>query len=131
MPLTITCDKASLAVNAKPNECPICHVSIDVRNLLFRAVRNNAYECIFQCLRDECQSHFIAYYKYAPGPGYNYFLLTCAPKKSKSKEFSAEILKVSEAFVKIYYQAAEAEAAELTEICGVGYRKALEFLIKE
>jgi hypothetical protein len=31
----------------------------------------------------------------------------------------------------IYTQAHAAEALELTEICGVGYRKALEFLIKD
>ncbi|CAM4463867.1 DUF4145 domain-containing protein [Paenibacillus xylanexedens] len=34
-------------------------------------------------------------------------------------------------FIKIYNQAAAAELGELTEICGAGYRKSLEFLIKD
>ncbi len=41
------------------------------------------------------------------------------------------IHKVSEEFVKIYKQAATAEAYNLMAICGVAYRKAAEFLIKD
>jgi len=45
--------------------------------------------------------------------------------------FSGEIQKLSPAFVTIYGQSDSAEQEALTEICGVGYRKALEFLIKD
>lgn len=41
------------------------------------------------------------------------------------------IEKVSEEFVNIYKQAATAEAYGLMNICGVAYRKAAEFLIKD
>lgn len=34
-------------------------------------------------------------------------------------------------FTKVYCQAALAEARNLSEICGMGYRKALEFLVKQ
>jgi len=45
--------------------------------------------------------------------------------------FQDEVIEVSSDFVKIYKQAAEAEFMKLDSIAGVGYRKALEFLIKD
>ncbi len=49
----------------------------------------------------------------------------------KDKIFRSEIVDLSPDFIKIYNQAAAAELGELTEICGAGYRKSLEFLIKD
>jgi hypothetical protein len=48
-----------------------------------------------------------------------------------AKEFSKSIQEISSLFVKIYNEAYSAEQQNLKEICGVGYRKALEFLIKD
>lgn len=45
--------------------------------------------------------------------------------------FSDVINTVSPMFCKIYNEAYTAEQMSLMEICGVGYRKALEFLIKD
>lgn len=42
-----------------------------------------------------------------------------------------EIKVYSESFVRIYNQALQAEKTGLDEICGLGYRKAFEFLIKD
>lgn len=53
------------------------------------------------------------------------------PYNKHQKEFSQEIENVSSMFVKIYNQAKQAETLGLEEICGVGYRKSLEFLIKD
>lgn len=38
---------------------------------------------------------------------------------------------LSPSFVKIYHQAEKAENDGLDEICGIGYRKSLEFLVKD
>ena len=46
-------------------------------------------------------------------------------------EFPQQLKQLSPQFVKIYNQAELAENTGLTEICGIGYRKALEFLIKD
>lgn len=46
-------------------------------------------------------------------------------------EFSDRIKKVSPQFQTIYNQAAKAENDGLTEICGLGYRRSIEFLIKD
>lgn len=48
-----------------------------------------------------------------------------------SESFSNIIRDVSADFVRIYNEAFSAEQMGLMEICGVGYRKALEFLIKD
>lgn len=45
--------------------------------------------------------------------------------------FSSTIRNISPSFCKIYSEASAAQAGELNQICGIGYRKALEFLIKD
>jgi drug/metabolite transporter (DMT)-like permease len=47
------------------------------------------------------------------------------------KEFGAIISEISPIFCDIYNQAYAAQQMNLSQICGVGYRKALEFLIKD
>ncbi len=49
----------------------------------------------------------------------------------RSTAFAKLIQDVSPTFVKIYGQAEAAESQTLNEIAGVGYRRALEFLIKD
>ena len=53
------------------------------------------------------------------------------PHPDIEKGFSEDIAKLSPNFIKIYHQAEKAENMGLSEICGLGYRKALEFLIKD
>lgn len=45
--------------------------------------------------------------------------------------FSQTILKISPAFCKIYSQANDAEVYKLEQVSGIGYGRALEFLIKD
>ncbi|MCR1943330.1 hypothetical protein [Enterococcus gallinarum] len=52
-------------------------------------------------------------------------------KRSTEISFPEIINKVSPRFVSIYYQAYESEKSELNELSGMGYRKALEFLVKD
>lgn len=49
--------------------------------------------------------------------------------KSNDQVFSKIIISISPKFPKIYKEAAIAEAYGLKEICGMGYRKAFEFLV--
>lgn len=53
------------------------------------------------------------------------------PYPQSQESFSDNILILSNKFIDIYNQALKAENMALTEICGMGYRKALEFLIKD
>ena len=51
--------------------------------------------------------------------------------KNAEKAFPKEVEKYSKNFIIIYNQAYKAEINGLAEICGLGYRKAFEFLIKD
>ena len=54
-----------------------------------------------------------------------------APINFKERDFDDKLKEVSPQFVKVYNQALKAEEYSLDEIAGLGYRKALEFLIKD
>lgn len=60
-----------------------------------------------------------------------YRLTSCAPNSFVPTSFSDEILKISSRFGRIYGQAEEADSYGLQEVSGPGFRKALEFLIKD
>ena len=51
------------------------------------------------------------------------------PNSANITSFSTEINNLSSDFVKIYNQSEMAEVQGLCEVCGMGYRKSLEFLI--
>lgn len=58
-------------------------------------------------------------------------LSTVFPHAFDRKEFSNGIHDLSPDFINIYNQSLCAESNMLTEVCGLGYRKSLEFLIKD
>ena len=55
----------------------------------------------------------------------------CAPYLAKKPAIPEEIAKLSPTYVKVLEQSHAAEHWRLDQIAGVGYRKALEFLIKD
>ncbi|WP_373331337.1 hypothetical protein [Salmonirosea aquatica] len=86
-----------------------------------------------ECPRPSCKVCFSTRYSFVIKAGNNYvfdydWIQTFA---LKTVEFSDTINKISESFVEIYGQANQAEQYNLDKVCGVGYRKALEFLIKD
>lgn len=60
-----------------------------------------------------------------------YVLRGLRPLEPMLAKFSEHIKKISPNFSSIYGEAYKAEQYGLTQICGVGYRKALEFLLKD
>lgn len=54
-----------------------------------------------------------------------------APKLFNPRNFSEEIQDLSPSFVSIYNQSLSAEVNDLDEVAGMGYRKSLEFLVKD
>lgn len=122
-------------VDKVPDTCPLCHRGIEpIKRFGWEEDRN--LSAIFQCPKKECRSLFIAHYlqPYSglTGPGdLVYSFKFCEPWKVKKKVFHGGILNISSKFFVIYNQAKEAEERGLKEICGAGYRRALEFLIKD
>jgi hypothetical protein len=116
-----------IEINRFPDTCPLCHHGIDPRFKMAYS-EEKLSQAIFQCPRDECHRFFIGYYQFAGGV---FFLRNLEPFSHQFRGFSDEINIVSHQFTKIYNEAKEAEEKGLMEICGCGYRKALEFLIKD
>ena len=107
--------------------------AIDVRNVICRNCGTRIapdYLCLYgsylfcRCPVHNCGSLFIL----RRLPIEDVFV----PNAPVSKvDFSKIIDEVSHDFVVIYNEAYAAEQMSLSDICGVGYRKALEFLIKD
>jgi hypothetical protein len=118
-----------------PDYCPCCHQGIEpIRR--FGWLEDKILYAIFQCPKKACRALFIGLYYVTIGlgpdildPPFKY--KGCVPWKFKKKVFQKEIMKTSPKFFVIYNQAKEAEDRGLKEICGAGYRRALEFLIKD
>jgi hypothetical protein len=102
-------------------QCPFCHTNIVPDYLCI----DDNY--IFaRCCNNSCNSHFVI----VPDRG-GIFVRILPNSIPVSKDFSEIITSISPSFSDIYNQAYYAEQMLFDQICGVGYRKALEFLIKD
>jgi hypothetical protein len=124
-------DAMKINVDYFPDTCSMCHRGIDARFSAlahFRDGVNGRAELIFQCPLEQCQRFFIArYYKHA-----NYFVYSqSVPLEPKSREFAESIKRISPSFCAIAGEAMNAEGRGWKLIAGPGYRKALEFLMKD
>jgi hypothetical protein len=138
MPEEIHLSGVSCHIDRYPNRCPICHVSIVPTRLHARTVNkpNKPFlEIVCECPNSECSNIFIAYFsrnaqlRIPESAVYKY--KKSLPSEPLVRTLPEEIQKISPGFCSIYNEALKAEAYGLTQICGSGYRKALEFLIKD
>ena len=112
-----------------PTKCPMCHASIDPLFLHGYVVGRDDSAMLyvsFLCLA--CKKVFIASYNLISNQGILHDVYPGFPDKI---HFQKNISDLSPKFVEIYNQAAAAETYGLNEVCGIGYRKALEFLVKD
>jgi len=133
-------------IDKHPDTCPLCHKGIVPKYLMgYLGDEKKVYtegpdreaQIVYQCPRNECSQIFIVYYthyQYRPSTGRRdeqFRYDGAAPYLFEEERFSEEVNSVSELFEKIYNQAFWAEKRKLTHIAGPGYRKALEFLVKD
>ena len=119
------------------NKCPICNSSIaPVEKSDFFNSDSKMYFFMFEC--PACNKGFITHYNYTNERkikndiSYNMLkLVNSYPRVPELHQFDENIKKLSSNFCEIFNQAYVAEQMNLNEIAGIGYRKALEFLIKD
>jgi len=110
-------------------ECPFCFHQIEIQFLSgVYWSKDNQIQLFLKCKR--CNNSFIGYTVFNSGDDI-FHINSLSKGNHKTRKFQEEISKLSQNFVKIYGESEFAEQENLTEICGVGYRKALEFLIKD
>lgn len=118
-----------------PDTCPICNFGIEAtvwRDGCYRTDSPERVQIVLRCPRDACQELFIATYRRGiPGEGSRFLLKRVAPKAFRPIAFPRHVTQLSPRFVKVFNQASDAEAGKLDEIAGMGYRKSLEYLIKD
>jgi hypothetical protein len=127
-----------ISANRVPDRCPRCENYGTVRVLAalqtgseLRARRDAVAIC--ECGNLACESVFVAFYALIVENGVETArLMHHKPLEyTAPSTFSETIAKLSPVFCETYDQAARAEENGLTQICGAGYRRALEFLVKD
>ena len=113
-----------------PNECPHCHKHIIpiYKSDYINGEQSTIYVTLI-CPNAKCDKPFIAQYGREKSNEFNYEKII--KYSVVSENFSSEIIEISPKFQKIYNEAFFAEQNSLFEICGVAYRKSLEFLLKD
>lgn len=124
-----------ITINKIPDSCPICHKT-EIPEKKFGWMEDDRLEMVFLCPNEDCQRLFMAYYiadieETEEDEQLVYNLKGCAPQIIEKKDFPEEIAIISKRFCQIYNQAYEAEIRGLITICGIGYRTALEALVKD
>ena len=124
---TVITKTGQITLPDTPLTCPSCGVLI-MPVFHFAVNGKHELEVFTQCRNSDCKQTYISVFEYT-GSSYNWMHYKPLPLLKKS--FSEVIHNISPAFIDIYNQAYAAEQMGLDSICGVGYRKALEFLVKD
>lgn len=116
--------------------CPVCHANISpdlLSSVYYRAKDSEQSNiaspqyigvCLYRC--PQCFNAFLVQYLFPDSAP-----VSIAPTRHIERSFSEHIRQCSPQFVSTYNQASTAEALGLSDICGLGYRRSLEFLIKD
>lgn len=129
-----------------PTKCPICGENMSPEVLhceSFEALyERESYnepdlrlvQCICRCTSEKCREHYMLTMQISVNENRRVDFLKFVPNHYlhvSERSFPNEVEKVSPKFKKIYNQAYTAEQMGLNEINGMGYRRSLEFLIKD
>lgn len=112
------------------NTCPFCKKIIS-DNYLYSFYDINKKKLSVTWLCPNCSNVFLSTFDFTKDASIKYTAQTIYPIIPGKRLFEDNINNISKQFVNIYNQSKFAEEYGLTEICGIGYRKALEFLIKD
>ncbi|MEK6525142.1 hypothetical protein [Myroides odoratimimus] len=121
----------NVSFDKQPNKCPFCHNSITARiHQAFQ--KDKMLEIVFRCPDSSCGRIFSGIYQNTLFSGnWVYLYKSSSIGTFIEKVFSEDLLALSPDFADIYNQASNAESMNLNHIAGIGFRKALEFVIKD
>jgi hypothetical protein len=116
-----------------PDRCPRCHSNVAPKPLVATARTTEATEDLeeaFHCTNSKCGRLFLAIFRYnSPSGRYTYY--RSIPVEPVKPAVSDLVVSLSPTFYETYSQAMAAEGFGLTQLTGIGLRKALEFLVKD
>lgn len=116
-----------------PDSCPHCHNGIEPRLVFENSHKGlKSYSMsysIWICTHRDCRRMFVAVYELV-GQGKANFI-GFLDGTTVGLYWPETILKMESKFITTYMQALQAEYYKLDEISGMGYRKAIEYLVKD
>lgn len=120
-----------VTIDRRPDTCPICQTRI-TPNVMTGGVGGRVYEgnltIVFVCPSDSCREYFLGYYEKRNG---QYSFLNCRPEETVVPDLPQFVLRISRNYCEMFRECYRAEVEGLQQLAGVGYRTALEFLIKD
>ena len=126
---TIRISDYEYIIDIYPNDCPFCHTKI-IPTLVSGIKTEKDLQLLFRCSNRKCDNGFLGYYEQQFQSG-TYLLINTMIGEINKTNFDKIIYDISPKFITIYNESSHAEQLKLFEICGVGYRKSIEFLIKD
>jgi len=122
---------ASRTFGEVPETCPHCHHHVYPRRLDACATvpDGTRVDFAFQCARPECRRIFVG--RYVPGPDGELDLDAVSPATARRESIPPEVEAFSAGFVETFGQANDAEARGHTRLAALGYRAALDRLVRE
>lgn len=119
------------SIRSYPSQCPFC--LSDVQQIPIMGIfRSDAksLSVVMKCGSQRCYSLYMAEYK-KDSTGQFYEFDKLGRFKVEERKFVNIISDISPSFESIYNQSYASEQLGYTDICGIGFRKAFEFLIKD
>lgn len=127
--------ESTICLAHEPVKCPCCQ-SLMQPDVLYAYSSRHGVFVFARCTNHSCEKTFISQYRSTGellASGFKPYAFSFIVREAgvENKTFSEIISNISPSFVRIYNQAYTAQQLSLSDICGVGYRKAIEFLIKD
>jgi hypothetical protein len=121
--------KPLASIDRNPDLCPVCHKGLAVEGFHFRWISQYWLEGMYQCPNLECHHLFIA--AFGRGSSGTHYFKYAMPFKPMPRAVDDALCQVSPEFAETYRQAWRAKDEQLMKIAGTGFRRALEFLVKD
>ena len=126
---------ANIEINRHPDKCPCCQHAINPTFLTCivgkLGSKQPRLQVVYHCPNTKCHKVFIGYFVDGEKLADPKRLASVAPVYQQDRVFSETVKGISPSYCEIANEAFAAEQRGLKLVCGIGYRKALEFLIKD
>jgi hypothetical protein len=125
-----------LQLDRLPDYCPVCsrHIRPTFLTAYLFSKNFRPLSVAFICPVEECSAMFIGIYSVSSSPPNNTIVKLATAqllRHVEEEKFPTTIQAISTQFCITYNQAFQAEENKLDQVCGPGYRKSLEYLVKD
>ena len=118
-------------IDHDPDECPMCHRLLTVSPIsTFTQVSEICLQGIYQCPALSCHMLFIATFDKDHNTGYFRFR-NSLPLTPIKRALDPILKEISSEFEETYQQSWRAKQLGMLKVAGTGFRRALEFLVKD